>query len=175
MRRHGPDGIGVATLMKRAGLTHGGFYAHFENRDELVAFAVDRMFADSATMLDRCLSAPDTKTGLAELIDNYLSVDMRDALEQGCPLAGLSGDAVRMPAAARRRFADGIMKFQGRIARTLESLGHPEAEALASSALSEMVGAMSLARALEDEDTAAALLHASREQLKRRLGIQLAA
>ena len=171
MREHGPDGIGVAALMKRAGLTHGGFYAHFENRDDLVAHAVDRMFADSADMLERHLNAGDVRQGLGALIDLYLSDEQRLAADQGCPLPGLSGSAARLPTAARHRLTDGITAFRVALERALDALGAHEPAALASSVLSELVGAMALARALDHSDAASATLAASRDQIKRRLGL----
>ena len=73
LRSGGTEGLSVANLMKRAGLTHGGFYAHFENRDDLVVHAVDRMFQDSAGMLRRFLPDGAGPAGVAALVDNYLS------------------------------------------------------------------------------------------------------
>ena len=61
MREHGHEGIGVANLMKRAGLTHGGFYAHFKDRDDLVAAAIGRMFEDSKAMLARYFRPGDPR------------------------------------------------------------------------------------------------------------------
>ncbi|SFK52689.1 transcriptional regulator, TetR family [Sphingomonas sp. NFR04] len=170
MREKGADGIGVAALMKRAGLTHGGFYAHFENRDDLVAHAVDRMFQDSAFVLQRHLGGNAAAKGLSELIDYYLSEDTRRRTDGGCPLPSLGGEACRMPAAARARFADGITAFRAALAKALTAFGAPDPEALAASVLAEMVGAMTLARALDD-DAAKDALHASRAQLKRRIGL----
>ena len=86
MREHGVGGIGVAGLMKRAGLTHGGFYAHFANRDDLVAHSVDRMFQDSSTLIDRHLTNGEAGARLASLIDAYLSVEEMHKAGSGCPL-----------------------------------------------------------------------------------------
>lgn len=171
MREHGSDGIGVAALMKRAGLTHGGFYAHFTDRDDLVAHAVDRMFQDSGALLDHHLSRSDAARGLAALIDYYLSDEARRRTDGGCPLPGLSGESARMPPAARERFGRGIEGFRSALADALAAVGAAEPTKLASSVLAEMVGAMSLARALDDDEAAGAVLEASREQLKQRLGL----
>lgn len=173
MREKGADGIGVAALMQRAGLTHGGFYAHFENRDDLVAHAVDRMFQDSARLVSHYLSKDDAAEGLTGLIDYYLSDETRKRTDGGCPLPGLGGEARRMPAAARARFSDGIAAFRAALAGALAALGQPEPESLATSVLAEMVGAMTLARTLDD-DSARIALEASREQLKRRIGLAAA-
>jgi TetR/AcrR family transcriptional regulator, transcriptional repressor for nem operon len=170
MREKGADGIGVAALMKRAGLTHGGFYAHFENRDDLVAHAVDRMFQDSDAMQKRYLVGAETAEGLSGFIDYYLSEAMRTRTDRGCPLPSLGGEASRMPAAARQRFSEGIQAFRAALAASLEAFGSPAPESLAASVLAEMVGAMTLARTLDD-DVARVALQSSREQLKRRIGL----
>lgn len=169
MREHGPDGIGVAAVMKRAGLTHGGFYAHFKNRDDLVAHAVDRMFLESAALLDHHLHNSDARTGLRRFIDYYLSDQALKAPDKGCPLPSLSGSAPRMPVAARRVFEKGIAAFKATLEHALHELGLPGPASLASSVLSEMVGAMALARAFDDDDDACSTLRATRERLKHRL------
>jgi len=170
MREHGSSGIGVAALMKRAGLTHGGFYAHFKDRDDLVAHAVDRMFRDSSAMLTQHLGHGEAATGLSSLIDYYLSETARKRIDGGCPLPSLTGEASRMPDVARDRFAVGITGFQAALAHSLAKLGLPEPMKLAASVLAEMVGAMTLARALDDE-AAKASLEASRARLKHRIGL----
>jgi TetR/AcrR family transcriptional repressor of nem operon len=127
LRSGGTEGLSVANLMKRAGLTHGGFYAHFENRDDLVAHAVDRMFEDSRAMLERFLGdRPD----LGGLIDHYLSEAAMRRHDLGCPLPWLAGEAPRMPdSARRRRFQAGISAMRDAIAGALVRSGHPKPEA----------------------------------------------
>ncbi|WEK47839.1 MAG: TetR/AcrR family transcriptional regulator [Candidatus Andeanibacterium colombiense] len=171
IRTGGAREISVAELMKRAGLTHGGFYAHFASRDDLVAHAVGRMFEDSSAMLSRHLGERPDGPGLASLIDYYLSERAFKRIEHGCPLPGLTGEAARLPPAARQRFEAGIDAFRRAIATALESMGEAEPGALASSVLAELVGAMALARTMSDETEALALLASSRVRLKERLGL----
>lgn len=172
IRTGGAQGISVADLMKRAGLTHGGFYAHFSSRDDLVAHAVDRMFQDSAAMLARFFGEGASGAGLAGLIDYYLSERALLAVESGCPLPGLSGEAARMPAAARARFEAGITAFRDAIRRALDAIAiGGDSDALASSVLAELVGAMTLARSMSDADAAHLFLAASRQRIKERLGL----
>lgn len=171
MRAQGTEGVAVAALMKRAGLTHGGFYAHFENRDDLVKHAVDRMFEDSSRMLHRWLSHEDAAEGLRALIDWYLSDAMRRSPDQGCPLPRLGGEVARMPPAAQARFRTGVEAFRAALQRALQAIGAPTPDRLASSVLAEMVGAMTLARALDDADAADTMLSAARAQLKLRIGL----
>ncbi|MFS2221134.1 TetR/AcrR family transcriptional regulator [Pantoea sp. B65] len=169
MRVVGTEGIGVASLMKRAGLTHGGFYAHFASRDDLVAHTIDHIFEQSLAALAATLNEPDAKTALREFIDIYLSDKVRLAPEQSCPLPALSGEAARLPAAARARFDHGVQYLQQLISARLQQSGEADADAMATSALAELIGAMSLARACPDEQRAAQMLAGSRQSLKQRL------
>lgn len=172
MRLHGTEGIGVAALMKLAGLTQGGFYAHFASRDDLVAHAVERMFRDSAALVAYCFDDQEPGQGLARLIDRYLSDRARRAPELTCPIPSLSGEAARLPGPARARFMQGVARFEAAIADRLIAWGQDDAAALAASLLAEMVGAMALARGQADEDKAAAMLANARERLKARLGLE---
>jgi TetR/AcrR family transcriptional repressor of nem operon len=167
----GTQGLSVVELMKRAGLTHGGFYAHFASRDDLVTHAIDRMFQDSAKMLLRHLGEKPDGAGLSRLIDHYLSEKALRMTESGCPLPGLTGEAGRMPPAARDRFEAGIVAFREGIREALDAMGQADAENLAGSLLAEMVGAITLARSMSDQATALSFLAGSRSRLKERAGV----
>lgn len=172
MRLRGSEGISVAKLMERAGLTHGGFYAHFESREDLVAHALDRMFQDSRAILDNNLGPGTTPAkGVSGLIDAYLSDRVCRSPERGCPLSTLISEAPRMPTMARKRFNRGISVFIRTLTDAFEALGKPQPANLASSVLAEMTGAMSLARATDDEEVAKKILESSRRSLKERLGL----
>ncbi len=171
IRAVGPDGIGVAGLMAKVGLTHGGFYAHFKSKDDLVAEAVGQMFDDSRAMFEACTEGRAPAEGLAGYIDFYLSEWHRDEANRGCPLPRLSGELARLPGPARDRFADGAAGLTGRIAALLEKLGTSDADLAAASIVSEMVGALALARAVPDREQSNRILEASRGGLKRRLGV----
>ncbi|KGT95242.1 TetR family transcriptional regulator [Erwinia typographi] len=175
MRIVGTEGIGVAALMKRAGLTHGGFYAHFSSRDDLVTNGVDRMFNETRERLQALSPLPDGAERLSRLIDLYLSTEARNAPELNCPLPSLSGEACRLPEEARARFSVGIEDMHRVIAGSLEAMGHEQPQALASSAQAELIGAMALARAVPDDAHAERILADSRSQLKQRLGLVPAA
>ena len=169
MREHGHEGISVADLMKRAGLTHGGFYAHFKNRDDLVAEAIDRMFEDSKAKVALHLRPSDPREGLAALIDDYLSDDHRRRVGTGCPIAALGSEATRLPPAARRRFEEGLSAFRTSLRDAIAATGVTNPDSVASFVVSEMVGALALARATSNETEANELLDHVREQLKLRL------
>jgi len=171
IRAVGPDGIGVAGLMAKVGLTHGGFYAHFKSKEDLVAEAVSQMFDDSRAMFETRTEGRAPADGLASYIDFYLSEQHRDQTERGCPLPRLSNELARLPGPARDRFAAGAAGLTSRIAQLLEKLGTPDAEQAAASMVSEMVGALALARAVPDREQSGRILEASRDGLKRRLGV----
>ena len=169
IRAQGPHRVGVAEVMAKAGLTHGGFYAHFKSKDDLVSAAIEDMFASSRA--GAILDNPDKSAAeaLADYIDVYLGPAHRDAPATGCPMAALAADLPRLSQPARERFAFGVAGIRARVARKLAEMGHTEPATEAASMVSEMVGALSLARAESDPATSDALLGASRAALKRRL------
>ncbi|MDB5480074.1 MAG: TetR family transcriptional regulator [Caulobacteraceae bacterium] len=172
IRAEGPHRIAVAGVMAEVGLTHGGFYAHFKSKDDLVAASIGQMFAEGAERVRRETEGVDPTTGLGRYIDFYLSPAHRDARGAGCPLPYLSADAPRMDPASRARFAEGVAGMTSRLAALIAVSGDPDPAATASSLLAEMVGALSLARADPDPARSGAILERSRAALKTRFGLQ---
>ncbi|WP_426688019.1 TetR/AcrR family transcriptional regulator [Rhodanobacter ginsengiterrae] len=170
IRADGPDRVAVAAVMAEAGLTHGGFYAHFKSKDELIAAAIGQMFEDARLRLDHATAGRDPAEGLASYIDFYLSKKHRDARGFGCPMAALSSDAPRLADPARGQFAAGVRQSTARLAGQLALLGHAEPEVGARSMIAELVGALALARMEPDAERSDAILAASRVQLKQRFG-----
>ena len=172
IRAEGPHKIGVAAVMAEAGLTHGGFYAHFESKDDFIAAAIGQMFLEGRTRLDRSMEGRGLAEGLANYVDFYLSGAHRDTRTSGCPLPFLSADAPRLPAPSREQFAQGVALLTDRLAQVLAQVGRPDAEEAAGSMLSEMVGAVALARAEPDPTRSDAILARTRASLTRRLGLE---
>lgn len=168
LREQGVRGIGVAAIMKRAGLTHGGFYQHFASRDAMVAAAVTHMFAEGAALLDagEDLPAPDR---IGRFMDRYLSASHVARLARGCPVPTLASELPHMDDGARASYRDGVSALVGRIAALLAECGRSDPETLARSMLSELVGAVALART-QGIAEAAETLAASRRHIRRRLG-----
>src|SRR6218665_3067932 len=158
IRARGPEGVGVAALMKQAGLTHGGFYAHFPSKEALVAEAIGLMFEEARGRFDRAMGESDPRQALANYVDFYLSALHRDARGKGCPVAALSGDMARLAPEARTRFAQGAATLSGWLGEALGRIGVPDPAPAGRSMLSELVGALLLARtAIEPEDSDAIL------------------
>jgi TetR/AcrR family transcriptional repressor of nem operon len=168
IRAHGPQGIGVAEIMKRAGLTHGGFYAHFKSKDALVAAAIAKMFEGVRARWHEHAGARD---GLGAYIDWYLSAEHRDARATGCPIAALASDLPRLSRACRAAYAAGTQELTRDLADELGELGYRESDALAASVVAELVGALALARVEPDRERSDLLLAASRRALRARLGL----
>jgi TetR/AcrR family transcriptional repressor of nem operon len=174
IRAKGPSNVGVADVMAKAGLTHGGFYAHFANRDDMLGAAIDRMFEEAGARFRKVGAAQsDPARILDDYVDFYLSPAHRDTRTSGCPLPFLSADAPRLPAASREAYAAGVERLTARIAEQLSLMNHPQPWSTASSALSELVGALALARADPDPARADQRLASSRLSVKRRLGLEV--
>lgn len=151
-REHGLLGVGVADITRDAGLTHGGLYRHFENKDALVREACTQAFDWSIPPIGG--TDADLGSGppaLAARVASYLSPQHRDHPGAGCPVAALAVDAARAGGDLSEVFARGIERNITRFARLIEGMeqGEPSAEgrAQAMQMLATMVGGLVLARA----------------------------
>jgi TetR/AcrR family transcriptional regulator, transcriptional repressor for nem operon len=167
LRTRGVAGSGVAEIMERAGLTHGGFYAHFSSRDALLAEALERAGSESLGSL----SGPGVGTGsrpsLDAVIDRYLSVEHAERPDRGCPVAALAPEIARGDGKTRGRLARAV---RSRLAwlRGLVPKHHRGArrEEVAAAAFACMVGGVILARTLPGAE-GRAVLRACRDSLHR--------
>ncbi|MBX3622668.1 MAG: TetR/AcrR family transcriptional regulator [Rhizobacter sp.] len=171
LRVEGPDRIGVAAIMGRAGLTHGGFYAHFASKDELLVAAITQMFDEACAWFESLSHDKAPGEGLAAYVAFYLSRHHRDHREESCPIASMAADLPRLTHEARVAFEQGAARLTTLIAGQLEAMGQPDAGVLAVSLLSELVGAVVLARSIADPAHSTAILRASRQAIAQRLGL----
>lgn len=171
IRAKGPDGIAVAGIMAQVGLTHGGFYAHFPSKDALIEASLDEMFRGARERSEPITGEDDPRATLNAYLDFYLSRAHRDARDRGCPLPALSGDFARGDTAGGARFSAGIETLAERLASALARIGIADADVEATSMLSELVGAVVLARAVKDADRSDAILARVRSALGRRYGL----
>jgi TetR/AcrR family transcriptional repressor of nem operon len=169
MRLVGPEALGIATVMKEAGLTHGGFYAHFRSRDDLIVATIDTLVGHAYQRFVTCTDGRTPADGLRAYVDFYFSNAHRDSVTRGCPLPVLSGDMGRLSVAVRERFSEAIIGLAAQVAPLIRSLGHADADDLARSFIAEAVGAIALARVLGATPASDAILNASRNTVLARL------
>jgi TetR/AcrR family transcriptional repressor of nem operon len=163
MRESGTEGPGVAEIMKAAGLTHGGFYKHFDSRDDLVAEAVEAAVAQSREGVAEVVEGADDP--LTALVDWYLSPAHRDQPGSGCAVVALGADAARADKRVRATYTGQVERYVAQMEELLASDGDggdPEVRRRAIAAVSEMVGAVLIARAVGDEALSEEILAAAR-------------
>jgi TetR/AcrR family transcriptional repressor of nem operon len=169
LRAKGPDRLGVAEVMAEAGLTHGGFYAHFKSKDELLAAAVDKAFEDGRNLwLDATRDAPGLD-GLKRYIAFYVSAGHRDRIDSGCPIAALGPVFARAEGPAADTFRANVQRLMDAIASRLPLEDEAERRAIAASLLGEMMGSVQLARTVADQAASDAMLKAARKNLRARI------
>ncbi|GAA6118401.1 TetR/AcrR family transcriptional regulator [Acidovorax sp. FG27] len=165
IRRHGFDGIGIADIMKLAGLTHGGFYAHFPSREAMLAELIDRAGAEVVdTFLCITQTAP-AGHGHRALLEAYLSdAHVRDPAH-GCPAAALGTEIPRQSPTVRRAATGRIKALLDIVARHAPDAGSQASRERALATAATMIGAVVLARAVDEPVLSDAILHAARHRL----------
>src|SRR5258708_3197234 len=171
LRMEGPEAMGVAAIMSKLGLTHGGFYAYFKSIDELMAEAIMEIFNERYAWMVRVNEGHPPDEALVRFIDEYLVPRHRDVFEEGCGLPMLASYVPHMPQACRERFAEGTARLEAALAKMLAALGHKQAKQLASCALATMAGAIGLSRTILDRGSSDALLGAAKATVKSQLGL----
>jgi TetR/AcrR family transcriptional regulator, transcriptional repressor for nem operon len=157
-RQQGFDGVGVDAIMQGAGLTHGGFYGHFRSKDDLAAEAM-------ALALARSTQKHDRFADLHDLLSDYLSERHQADCANGCAVAALGADFVRARAAVRRPLTAYVSAQIDRLGRLLKRGSAADKRRRAIAVLSGMVGALTLARAVDDPALSKEILASAREVL----------
>jgi TetR/AcrR family transcriptional regulator, transcriptional repressor for nem operon len=168
IRKHGYEGVGVADVMKEAGLTHGGFYAHFASRDALLAAAADQAGGESIENLTRAVAAAKPGEELMALVDSYLSDRHVAAPEQGlgCAIAAAGSEVPRQPPEVPRVVARRVKDIIGLIERQFPEWGKSAAHEKAMAITASLVGALMLARVVDDPQLSRSIRKASREFIR---------
>jgi AcrR family transcriptional regulator len=161
LRRNGYAGVGVADVMKQAGLTHGGFYAHFPSRDALLAEALVQAGRDSAALMGRRISQRQARgqSALRALVESYLSDTHLLGVEAGCVVAALGSEMHRQTPELLEPSADRVRGLIAMVQQALPEGGTPEQAMVIASTL---VGTLQLARTLGANTQGKALLAAAR-------------
>ena len=161
IRRSGYSGTGVADIMKEAGLTHGGFYAHFSSRDEMLVEAASLVGAETIAITEQVFSNSPKEQRLWALTKAYLSSEHTANIEMGCSFAALGSEmhrqAPEVRAASTRRIKEMISLIEGQLADQSHSNAYEEALLMVST----MVGTLMLARAVDDPELSVAFRQAA--------------
>src|SRR5690242_20705193 len=165
IRRSGYNGTGVADIMKDAGLTHGGFYAHFSSREAMLAEAADRAGSESVAMMEQIAANSPPQQALHAMMQAYLSKAHVDAVETGCATAALGSEMRRQAPEVRRAATRRIKEMIDLVARQLPDWGRPGAHERALVIVATMVGALILARAVDDPKLSDAVRRAALNHL----------
>jgi TetR/AcrR family transcriptional repressor of nem operon len=164
-RQHGFDGIGVADIMKRAGLTHGGFYGQFASKDDLAAETTARVLGKPGWQ-ERLTGKANPSFG--DVVRAYLSPRHRDDPGTGCLLSALGSDAARQPLAVRRAFTDGLRARIDGLLTLVPGRSQAARREKALATMAGLVGALVLSRAVDDPALSDEILEATASAFGRR-------
>jgi TetR/AcrR family transcriptional repressor of nem operon len=164
-RERGFEGIGVADLMKEAGLTHGGFYGHFSSKDDLIAEASARALTRSLALFSN-LSDQAAGDPLSAVAHAYLTSKHRDDPGTGCLLAAVGSDVSRQGPAVRRAVTDHIRSAVELLTKLVPSRSRAARRQKAISTYATLVGAMVMARAVNDRELSHEILEAARASVR---------
>lgn len=168
MLERGIDGVSVADLMESAGLTHGGFYGHFDSKEQLAAEACVHAFENSVAKWTKRAAGADTPAdGFKAIVEGYMSTRNRDNAGNSCPTPALMADVAREPATSevRVRYREGVNRLLDVLqsVQMTDDVGSGRRRALAQ--FSMMVGALALARATAGDSLSDEFLDSAREVL----------
>ncbi len=161
IRRSGYSGTGVAEIMKEAGLTHGGFYAHFPCREAMLVEAAEHAGAEAVAATAKIASSAPPEHALQAILNAYLSKAHLEAVETGCPVAALGSEMPRQAPQVRRAATRSIKEMVDLIARQSPDWGQPGAHEHALVTVATLVGTLILARAVDDAGFSDALIKAT--------------
>jgi TetR/AcrR family transcriptional repressor of nem operon len=164
-RQHGFDGIGIADLMKAAGLTHGGFYANFASKEDLAAEAAAKVLGDTAERFR--VDTAGAECPLDAVIDTYVSPAHRDSVADGCMLSALAADAARGGDTLKQAFEDGIEKYLAVLTPMMSAPTEAERRKLAMATYAMALGGLIMSRAVLSPTLSDELLAAVAAQAKK--------
>jgi TetR/AcrR family transcriptional repressor of nem operon len=165
LRAKGLNAPAVATLMKGAGLTHGGFYRHFKSRDDLVVEAIDESLQQLRDRLIAAAKQVNPDEGWKAMVETYLALDSCDRAEDGCPIAALAPDMARTRPPVKQRISSAILKFREKLLPFMPGADPQEKGANFLAIFSSMVGAIAIARTMPDPAVRQRILNTIRDHL----------
>lgn len=165
IRAEGVNGIGIADLMGQAGLTHGGFYAHFRNKDALLAEIYHAGMAETIEKLSQAVAHAPAGAEVSALVTSYLSIAHRNDPSHGCVMPSLAADFARRPEEVRSVFTEEYEEFLQFVTSVLPEGTDENRHDAAIALVSGMVGALLLARTINDPALSERILRVNRDFL----------
>ncbi len=151
MRAEGVTGAAVSAVMRDAGLTHGGFYKHFESKDELLVESLSEAFREIADCLTKAAEHSQPGTAWKAIVKAYLSPEHCDHAECGCPLAALAPELARADKAMKAPILEELVKYKSRMLPLMPGRRAADKERAFFAIFSTMIGAIAIARILPDQ------------------------
>ena len=163
-RRLGYHAAGVDKVMEEAGLTAGGFYAHFDSKQALLAEAIEHVGAESDERRAAWTGERSGRDWVEAFLGGYLSKDHCRQIEEGCPLAALISEVSRADDAAKASFEVIVRELESKLASHVGGCGPADAKERALAAVALCVGGLGLARSVQDEAFAERIIRSCRKQ-----------
>ena len=165
VRAEGITGAAVSAVMRDAGLTHGGFYKHFESKDKLLVESLGEAFEDIAERLVHAAEQSKPGTEWKAIVNAYLSPEHCDHAECGCPVAALAPELARVDKAMKGPIAGELIKYKTRMLPWMPGRRVTDKERAFFAIFSTMIGAIAIARILPDKAARAGVLATARDFL----------
>ena len=165
VRAEGLSGAAVASVMRDTGLTHGGFYKHFESKDELLLESLRESFRDIADKLACAAEQSRSEAAWKAIVKTYLSLEYCDHADRGCPLPALAPEMARVDMSMRSQIFAELVKYKDRMLPFMPGRGTRDKERAFFVIFSTMVGAVEIARMLPDRAAQEKVLSSTREFL----------
>lgn len=168
-RGHGIEATGVAEIMSEVGLTHGGFYRHFESKEQLVFEAIAKSLDDLVVASQD--AAKQGAEAIAKHFQNYVSPAYRDDIEHGCPLAANGSELVRADDATRHTATEAFQKIFGSLAPFIRRQKGEDGNDAAISVLTNMIGALTMSRVVDDPELSERILRVTRDRIAKMVNV----
>lgn len=165
VRAEGLSGAAVATVMRDAGLTHGGFYKHFESKDELLLQSLSEAFRDIGDTLVQVATQSRPDSAWKAIVKAYLSLEFCDHPDRGCPLTALAPELTRVDKRMKGRILPHLVNYKDRMLPFMPGRQAAEKERAFFMIFSTMIGAMEIARILPEPAMREKVLAAAKEFL----------
>jgi TetR/AcrR family transcriptional regulator, transcriptional repressor for nem operon len=166
-RENGIDSSGVDAITQKAGLTHGAFYSQFDSKEAVAAEAIHLALEESRHLFQKAAEGKDRRKALAKIVDAYLARAHRDSPGDGCVIAALGPDIARQPKRVRDAFTRGVKKSLALLAELVPGRGGSRRYEAALATLSCLVGALILARAVNEVALSLRILDAVAHRVNR--------